>query len=424
MGILLSEDYEYPLPRMYRVRQHFPEGHLDDVTGTLKRSLMRPEITGMLKPGMKVAVAAGSRGIRDIFPIVKTTVDFLREMGAHPFIVSAMGSHGGGSEKGQRAVLAGYGITEENLGVPVVTTTDTVLAGFRDRISETGERAGKVPVWFDRAASEADLIVPVNRIKLHTDFAGPIQSGLVKMLTIGLGNQKGCSLLHETDTEHFAEALLDAASVVLRNMPVGFGVAVMENAYDRTCHVEAVPKDRLIEREKELAKQCVSLMPYIHVNTADILIVDRIGKDISGAGYDPNIIGHSVLLKARRLPVPSVQRMVLTGLSRGSEGNAIGIGQFDVVTEDVLEKMDREAVYANAIAVKAPEDARIPITAKNKDEAVRIALRCCRGIDMKNPRILEIRDTADLDTIGVSEALLPDVQKDPELEILDPYDIS
>ena len=198
MPILLEEDLQRPLPKMYRVRQQFDETCLTDIEGTVRRELAKPKICALVKPGMRVAVGVGSRGIQTLYRIVETTVRCLIELGAKPFIVSAMGSHGGGTEEGQREVLAGYGVTEERLGVPVVTTVDTV---------HLGDCANGRPVWFDRAAYEADLIIPINRVKLHTDFVGPIQSGLCKMLVIGLGNHKGCSAVHEEAPEVFADVI-------------------------------------------------------------------------------------------------------------------------------------------------------------------------------------------------------------------------
>ena len=196
MPILLKEDMDRPLPEMYRVRQQFDDSCLEDVAGEVRAQMARPEVASLVKPGARVAVGVGSRGIRDLYTVVETTVACLKDLGAEPFIVSAMGSHGGGTEEGQREVLSGYGITEEKLGVPVVTTVDTI---------HLGDCVNGRPVWFDRAAFEADLIVPINRVKLHTDFVGPLQSGLCKMLVIGLGNHKGCSAVHEEDPERFAE---------------------------------------------------------------------------------------------------------------------------------------------------------------------------------------------------------------------------
>ena len=396
MPVLLPEDYEYKLPRMYTIHQHFPDAHLDEPETVLKESLSREEIRVLVKSGMKVAVAVGSRGITGISQIVKITIDYLKELGASPFIVSAMGSHGGGTKEGQREVLASYGITEENMGVPVVTDTDTVDLGAR----KNGQH-----VWFDRAAYQADLIVPINRIKLHTDFVGELQSGLCKMLVIGLGNQKGCSAAHETDFEEFSDMLEESAALIIKKAPVGFGVAIMENAFDETCLLEAVPAGQIIAREKELVKLCVEKMPYIQVKKADIIIVEEIGKDISGAGFDPNILGRSTVRSKYLLPIPEFQKLVLLDVTEASHGNAIGVGLFDVITEKVFSKMDREATYANAIACKCILDARIPMIAKDEDEAVRIAVKSCRSLDMENLRIIRIKNTLNLEEIQVSEAI-------------------
>lgn len=396
MPVLLPEDYEYKLPRMYTIHQHFPDAHLDEPETVLKESLSREEIRVLVKSGMKVAVAVGSRGITGISQIVKITIDYLKELGASPFIVSAMGSHGGGTKEGQREVLASYGITEETMGVPVVTDTDTVDLGAK----KNGQH-----VWFDRAAYQADLIVPINRIKLHTDFVGELQSGLCKMLVIGLGNQKGCSAAHETDFEEFSDMLEESAALIIKKAPVGFGVAIMENAFDETCLLEAVPAGQMIAREKELVKLCVEKMPYIQVKKADIIIVEEIGKDISGAGFDPNILGRSTVRSKYLLPIPEFQKLVLLDVTEASHGNAIGVGLFDVITEKVFSKMDREATYANAIACKCILDARIPMIAKDEDEAVRIAVKSCRGLDMENLRIIRIKNTLNLEEIQVSEAI-------------------
>ena len=374
MPILLQEDLERPLPPMYWVRQQFNDEVLTDVVGAVKEQLARPEVAGLVKPGARVAVAVGSRGIRDLFPVVHTTVECLKALGAKPFIVSAMGSHGGGTEEGQREVLSGYGITEEKLGIPVVTTVDTVLLGHA---------ANGRPIWFDRAAYEADLIVPINRVKLHTDFVGPLQSGLCKMLVIGLG------------------------------------VAILENAYDKTRRIEAVPAKGWIEKEKELVQEAKANMPCIMLPQADVIVCQEIGKDVSGAGFDPNILGRSSVLKTFVLHIPKYQRLVLNSVTAASHGNGIGVGLFDVITKQVAEHLDLEAMYANAIACNCLGDANIPCTVDDEATAIRVALKCCRGIDRDAPKIIRIQNTLHLKYIQVSRALLPDVEADPRLTLVD-----
>ena len=409
MPILLEEDLRRPLPKMYRVRQQFDEACLTDVAGAVEAELAKPEIRASIRPGMRVALGVGSRGIQNLYTIVETTVNSLKELGAQPFIVSAMGSHGGGTEAGQRQVLAGYGITQERLGVPVVTTVDTVYLG---------DCANGRPVWFDRAAYEADLIVPINRVKLHTDFVGPIQSGLCKMLVIGLGNHKGCSAVHEESPQVFAAAIEESARIILNKAPVGFGIAILENAYDKTYAVEAVPAPQLIRREKELVNIAKGNMPYIMLDEADVIVCGAIGKDISGAGFDPNILGRSSVLKQFVLHIPRYQRLVLCDVTPASHGNGIGVGLFDVITKKVADQLDLASMYANAIACNCLGDASVPCTVEDEETAIRVALKCCRGIDRDHPRIIRIQDTLHLGEIAVSQALLDQVARKPGLSLI------
>lgn len=409
MPILLPEDMQRPLPKMYRVRQQFDETCLTDVEDTVRREMEKPEIRELVRPGMRVAVGVGSRGIRNLPVIVRGVLDGLKRLGAQPFIVSAMGSHGGGTEEGQRGVLAGYGITEESMGVPVVTTVDTVHLGS----CKNGR-----PVWFDRAAYEADLIVPINRVKLHTDFVGELQSGLCKMLVIGMGDQKGCSAVHDEPFDHFSDVLEETASLIIDKAPVGFGVAILENAYDQTYAVETVPARGLIAREKELVKIAGANMPYIMLDEADVIVCGEIGKDISGAGFDPNILGRSSVLKEYVLHVPKYQRLVLCDVTEVSHGNGIGVGLFDVITRKVADQLDFESMYANAIASNFLSDVKVPCTVEDEETALRVALKCCQGIDRDNPRIIRIKNTLHLGEIEVSEALLDEVKRNPKLSLI------
>lgn len=407
MPMLLAEDYDYALPRLIRVRQNFDSSKLEDIEGAVRKELCRAEIKGKIHKGDKVAVAVGSRGIRGLRNLVQTLIHELKQQGAEPYIVSAMGSHGGGTEEGQREILAGYGITEADLGVPVITTVDVECAGTLP---------GGETVYFDQAAARADAIIPVNRIKLHTDFTGPLQSGLCKMLVIGLGNQIGCSSIHEEEPERFAEIIEKAAEIILEKYPVVFGLGIIENAYDQTCQVEAVPRECFVQREKELVQIARKKMPLLLVPEIDILIVEEIGKNISGAGYDPNILGRSSVLKEFSLPVPRIKKMVLLDLTPQSHGNGIGVGMFDVTTRKVMEQLDLEAMYANALACRCIEDVRIPLAAKDEEEAVRAAAKCIRGVPKDRLKIVKIKNTLCLEEIQVSQAVWEDIRENPEIE--------
>lgn len=409
MPILLEEDRNYLLPPMHRVRQIFEAERILDVQAAVVQEINQPAIQEKLYSGAKVAVAVGSRGIQNIALIVKTLIEELQKCGAEPFILSAMGSHGGGTSEGQREVLASYGITQEAMGVPVNCNTE---------VTKLGETKRGIEVYFDQVALQADLVIPVNRIKLHTDFVADIQSGLCKMLVIGLGNHKGCSAVHEDSFDTFGETLLEAAQIIMERAHVAFGLGIVENCRDETAHIEAIAQEVLIQREKALVKLAASNMPQLMIPEIDVLVVEEIGKNISGAGYDPNILGKSYILNEFILPVPQISKMVLLDISEQSHGNAIGMGIFDVTTKKVFQQLDYESIYANAIAVKCLEDAKIPMVAQDEDEAIRIAIKALRGVKLEDLKIVKIKNTLDLEEILVSEALLPYVSEQDRLQIL------
>ncbi len=412
MPLLLEEDLKRPLPKMYRVRQSFNKEHLEDIEGTVAREFAKAEIRAQVKPGMRVALAVGSRGIRNLSRIVKCVVDQLLALEAEPFIVAAMGSHGGGTLEGQLEILHTYGITQEAMGIPVVANNDVELLGSTSR---------GIQVYFDKLCLEqADLVIPINRVKLHTDFVDTIQSGMCKMLVIGLGHHKGCTAIHKADFSYFGDTLREATRLILSRAKVGFGVAIMENAYDQTLLVEAVPAGKMLEREAELVMLSRKNMPILMIPDIDVLVVEQIGKDISGNGYDPNILGKSFLLKEFVLPVPKIGRMVVLDVSPASHGSAVGIGIFDVTTRKLFDQLNMEAMYANDIALGCLDDCKIPLVAADEEEAIRVAVKVLRDNDPEKLKIVRIRDTLHMEEIQVSEDLLDVVRADPRLELLGP----
>lgn len=412
MPLLLEEDLKRPLPKMYRVRQSFNKEHLEDIEGTVAREFAKAEIRAQVKPGMRVALAVGSRGIRNLSRIVKCVVDQLLALEAEPFIVAAMGSHGGGTLEGQLEILHTYGITQEAMGIPVIANNDVELLGSTSR---------GIQVYFDKLCLEqADLVIPINRVKLHTDFVDTIQSGMCKMLVIGLGHHKGCTAIHKADFSYFGDTLREATRLILSRAKVGFGVAIMENAYDQTLLVEAVPAEKMLEREAELVMLSRKNMPILMIPDIDVLVVEQIGKDISGNGYDPNILGKSFLLKEFVLPVPKIDRMVVLDVSPASHGSAVGIGIFDVTTRKLFDQLNMEAMYANDIALGCLDDCKIPLVAADEEEAIRVAVKVLRDNDPEKLKIVRIRDTLHMEEIQVSEDLLDVVKADPRLELLGP----
>ncbi|MGI5962366.1 MAG: lactate racemase domain-containing protein [Lawsonibacter sp.] len=394
---------------MIRVRQTFPDQALPDVSHAVIQQMSRPEIEACIQPGNRVAVCAGSRGIDHIDTIVLTVLQQLIQRGAQPFLVPAMGSHGGATGPGQREVLASYGITESAMGVPIDDSMDTVFLGH----TEHG-----IPVHLARPALEADWILPINRVKAHTDFSGPIESGLIKMLTIGLGKETGCSALHRCGTSRFAEIIPEAGRKVVSTGKVRFGLAIVENAYDHTSHVQAVRGEELMDIEPQLLRMAKAQMPRIPFPTIDVLVVEQFGKDISGAGMDPNVTGRRSVGPIEGFQGPAIQRIVVLHLTPQSHGNAIAINAADFITRELFEQIDLEATYKNSLACCNPISAQIPIIAQNETQAIDFAVRCCRGIDPMRPRIVRIRSTLALDEFWISEALLPQAQSIPNLEIL------
>ena len=404
MPMLSPEVQRIELPKMFPVRQKFDSRQLENVKGTLAEKLKQ---TVPVPPGASVAVAVGSRGIRDLLVIVKETVRHVKEAGGMPFIVAAMGSHGGGTEEGKRSILGSYGITEENLGVPVDCSLDTV---------ELGRVMGDVPVHVSVSARNADMVIAVNRIKPHTDYRGDVESGLCKMLAVGLGKHTGCSLLHTRGFEAFGDLIPAAADLTIGNLKACFGVGIIENAYDRTRDVEVLHAREFLSREPELLKTAREHMPKIMLTNCDILVVEQIGKDISGAGMDPNVVGRTTKGIIEGYSGPDISRVIVKQLTPASHGNALGIGLADFTLESLVKDLDLPVMCANAVASGNPESARIPPAFGDIASAVKAAAACSPKAEMKHLRIIQIKNTLELEHIWVSEALLPEVEAHEKLE--------
>ena len=414
-GPLLPEFQLTAFPRWALVRQDMDAGEIGDVRAAVRAAL--EPVMPLVVPGMRVCLTGGSRGIDRIAEVLRTAVERLREAGAVPFIVPAMGSHGGATADGQLAVLAGFGITPDSMGCEIRSSMDTV---------DLGEVAPGIPVYVDRNAYEgADLIVPVNRVKPHTGFTGPVESGLMKMIAIGMGKQKGADTFHRQGYARFAELIPAVARHTIAHAPIAFGLALVENGMVRLAHVEAVPASRIEEREAELLAMARAGMARLPLPALDVLIVDEMGKDISGVGMDPNVIGRAH--DGRRAAGPAIQRIVIRGLTRATEGNAAGIGFADVALRRAVAAVDPRKTYMNTVTAKAPEEARIPLTVDTDREALALALATCVGVDAPGVgvdapgvRMLRVRSTKHLDLLYASEAALGDVLATGRCEIVEP----
>ncbi|HEV2091600.1 MAG TPA: lactate racemase domain-containing protein [Rubrobacter sp.] len=393
------------LPRVALVEQTSgtpPE--LGDIRGAVREALREVEL-----PSGSVAVGVGSRGVARIDEVTAALVEALKEAGAEPFVVPAMGSHGASSAEGQAEVLRHLGVSEETVGCPVRATMETVLVG---------ETPDGVPVHVDKNAYEADAIVVVNRVKPHTAFRGTVESGPTKMLAIGLGKQKGAHAIHFAGWGEIHRTIPQAARVMVETGRFAFGLAVVENADEEPCRVAAIPAGRFEEAEAPLLEEAKRNLLRLPFGELDVLVVDEIGKNISGDGADPNVTGRFATPYGGD-DVPHVERMVFLGLTHQTGGNATGLGAADVVTERLAGNVDRSSTYMNALTSTTPAAAKTPMVMPDDRMAIAAAITMCAGIDPKRVRLARIKNTLDLRQLWVSEALLDEVEKDEDLRVVE-----
>jgi len=394
------------LPRMLRVRQTTEVPRLHDVPARLDDALRAFGLGQRLGAGDRVALAVGSRGIRDLCPVLRTLVRAVREAGASPFVVPCMGSHGGATAAGQEAVLAELGVTEAGVGAPVVSSMEAAAIG-RSRFGG--------PVWASPDLLAADAVVVVNRVKPHTDFSGPIESGIAKMLVIGAGKHRGAVEAHRLFVRHgFTAVMEEYARLLLHGLPVLAAVAIVENQADETAELHVLGRDDVLAREPELLRRARELMPALPFARIDCLLVDEMGKDISGSGMDANVIGR----KPGEARGPVITRIVVRDLTEASEGNALGIGYADFTTTRLLGCIDRDATVVNAVTAMAPDIARAPLAFVRDLDALEAAYATSGAATPEEFRLVWIRNTLEVGELLVSEALSGDVAGRPGLEVL------
>ena len=398
------------LPKMVRIEQHIEAPVVADIPAAVRAELDEIEAGSLVKAGDRIAITGGSRGVANIDIVIKATADYLKELGAKPFVVPAMGSHGGATAEGQRDVLAHYGVTEETVGAPIEATMDTV---------EIGKTADGLPVLLDRNAAEADGIVPLNRIKAHTDFKGSIESGLLKMMAIGLGKQRGANMYHRAFFHHgFEHVILTVGSLMLDSGKIVFGLGLVENAHEHTAKVAAMRPNELIRRERELLVEAKSLMGRLPFDTLDLLVIDWMGKNISGTGMDTNIIGRMLQNFEPEPEKPAILRIFVRDLTEESNGNATGVGLADFTTTRLVEKMDRYATYMNGITGLGPQKSKIPFYYDSDKEAVEVALNTIGLTPPEEAKVARVESTLTLATLDISEAFIEDAKLRSDLEIV------
>ncbi|MCF7944300.1 MAG: nickel-dependent lactate racemase [Spirochaetia bacterium] len=402
-----------PIPRMYKVRYHIESSKLENISLTLKSELWSSNVLNRLKMGQKIAVTVGSRGISNQTFVVKTLVDEIKKTGADPFIIPAMGSHAGANAESQKFMLEGLGFTEEYMGVPIRSSMEVV---------QVGTTKSGMPVFIDKMAYEADGVVLVNRIKAHTAFHGEVESGLVKMAVIGLGKQKGAEICHELGFATMSERIAEIAHISLKEAPVLFGVALLENAEHETSEIHVIAQEKIEEKEPVLLKKAKDLMARVPFKALEVLVLDQIGKDISGSGLDPNVVGryHTGYGSGG----PNVVRMCVLDITDVSHGNGNGLGIVDFTTQRAYNKFNLAETYPNSLTSNVPVSVKIPMVLPNDKTAIQASIKTCLLWDKTQARLVRIKDTLSLNEFEISENLLREVKKNPQLEIIEgPYEL-
>lgn len=388
-------------PRFARAVRHRDPPQVDDVAATTRAAIDDIPVFDELDDEATVAVTAGSRGIRDMPELIVATVDELQLRGFKPFVMPAMGSHGGATAEGQRDVLASYGITEERLGCEI-------RAGMDVEAVATDVTGRPVPV--STVALDADAVLLANRVKLHTDYRGDIESGLHKMAVVGLGKQRGAEEMHNAALNRgLGTVIPERARLIFEHSPVVGGIALVENAHDRAAHVEGVTVDDLPSREPELLDRSRALFPGLPVEDLDLLVVNRIGKDISGTGMDTNVIGRIHFDQEPEPDSPRVKRIYARGVTEASHGNGIGMGLADFVHEDLVASLDLADTYVNIATSGEPSRARIPLVTPTDRAAFLLATSTTGVRDPANLRIAVIENTLEPDVLYVSEPVVDEL---------------
>jgi hypothetical protein len=396
---------------MIRVKQNFDHTILDNIPEEISAQINKLGLENVVTSGQTVAVACSSRGIANYGTMVKTVISSLKQLDLKPFVVPAMGSHGAATAAGQKRVLDHLNIQEEKIRAPIRSSLEVV---------NIGETVDKIPVFLDKLATAADYIVLINRIKKHTEFEHEFESGLLKMMAIGLGKQQGAATYHEAMMTHgYPKVILTVAHQVMQHVNILFGVGIVENGYGQTAVIGICRPEKIEEMEKELFKSAKKYAPSLPFDEADILIIDEMGKDISGTGFDTKVVGRIGLPLLTKDPEsPRVKRILVCDLTEGSEGNAVGIGIADIITRRLLDKIDMDALNINTITGVCPEMGKIPLTLKNDHDAIEIAIKSVGLIPRDQLKIMRIKNTSLLREVDVSEGYQKELFRRRDLRIL------
>ncbi len=392
--------------KLYKIVQRFDNTKIEDISASVKTQC--GIFADRVKPGNTIAITGGSRGIANIAEVIKAVASWVKEQGAHPFLIPAMGSHGGGVAEGQQEILEGYGMTEKYVGAPIKATMEVEQIPASDI---------KLPVYMDKYAYEADGVILVNRVKPHTDFRGKYESGLVKMSVIGLGKHTQALAVHRFGVHGLRDLIPQVARKIFESGHVIGGIALIENGYDETAEIHGVPVEKILDEEPALLERAYSLMPSLPVEDIDLLIMDEMGKDISGSGFDTNIVGREYIRGEAEPESPRIKTIMVRDLTDASHGNAVGLGVADVITRRLFDKIDFTTMNPNAYTSSFLERVKIPMVADNDAQAMEFALRYCYIPDGTPERIVRIKNTLKLDEVYVSRPVLEEVKGRSDITI-------
>ena len=412
-GVYIQKGCYMEFPKMAKISQTFDPQHIKDVRAETLREVSALRLQEKVKAGETVAITGGSRGVSNIDVITRAIVDELKKLSARPFIFPSMGSHGGATDKGQIKVLENLGITEAAMGCPVHSSMEVVYLG---------DASDGYPIYVDKHASEADHIVVVNRVKPHTKFEGPIESGLMKMMAIGMGKHKGAEYYHSAAVKLTFQRIVENVGLeVIKRCPVLFGLGIVENAYHQTCLIKALPPESIFEGEKKLLTVSKERMARLPFDEIDVLVIDEMGKDISGTGMDTKVIGRNRDILGDFITSPRVKRIFVRDLTAATEGSAIGIGFADFTTTRLVNKMDRHKTYVNCMTAISPEKGAIPMYFDTDREALEACFNTIGDIPMEQARMVYIKNTIALENISVSSAFDSEVKQKPGLKRLEKW---
>ena len=395
------------VPPMLHIRQLYDRQKIDDIPSHIKKILSALPKTDLC--GKRICITAGSRGIPHMAQLYRSVCSFLKEKGAHPFLVPAIGSHGGATDEGQKEMLAQYGLTEESVGAPILSNMDVV---------EYGRLSNGSPLYCDKNAAFADGIIIMHKVKPHTDFRAEHESGLAKMIAIGIAKHKGATEFHRLGFEHFAARLPEAAEIFIKTFNVVWAIGIVQNAYDEICTIEAAPGHKLLDLDKALLIQAKQRIAQFKFKQVDVLIIDQIGKEISGFGADPNVIGRTNGIQKDFSDILKMDKLFIAGLTETTHHNGAGIASADITTRRCLNDIEWSSTWTNIITSSRIRGAAIPMYMNNDRDAIRLAIRTCTGIDARNVRMARIRNTMDLNDILVSPSLYAELKSRKDVELI------